>query len=115
METGLSHLWKRPVFLSVSRLMMWCSGAVASGGRTGLVMDDVVVDPFGDQPPCLVQRCLGMMNAIQRCAGMKGGHIGCPHLTQFLVRGNDGPFAVANDMACFRTHDKTPPENENYY
>lgn len=113
--TGPCPFVWRPVPLPHVLAMPDASAAVAAGGGALLVMDDMMVDPFGHQTSCFVQRCFGMVNAIQRRTGVKGGHISCPDLTQFLIGGNNGPFAIANDMACFRTHDKTPPENENYY
>ena len=48
----------------------------------------MVVDPFGHQTPRLVQRCLGMMYAIQRGAGLECRHIIRAQLAQIAVGGD---------------------------
>jgi len=59
----------------------------------------MVVDPFGDETARLIDRGFGMMDAVERGAGLECGHVIRTDLAQLAIRGDDGSFASAADLA----------------
>lgn len=90
-----SCLWPRPVG----------SVALAAVCGTGALLDHVMVDPFRHQPPGLVQRGFGMVDAVKGRAGMESRHIAGPNATQFLVGGDYGTLTFTSDATVFNRHD----------
>ena len=73
--------------------------AVAAGGGTAIAADEVMVDPLRDQAAGLVQRRLGVVDAVQGRAGPERVQVGRAVAAQIAVGGDHGALAAARDMA----------------
>jgi hypothetical protein len=110
--------WRLATCVEVAELMTWprttlalgSTGvlmAEAAGRPAGVAADEVVLDPLRNQQPSLVDGGLRVMNAIERRACLKGGHIIRTDLPELTVRCDDSPFAAACN-AAFVTHASVP-------
>lgn len=73
------------------------SVAVAAGGLAFGLPDHVVVDPLGDQATSLIDRCFGMVDAIEGRAGMERLHVDRSAVAELTVRGHDRALAASRD------------------
>lgn len=80
------------------------SAAITPLGRGLGLTHDVVVNPFGHKATRFVQGRFRMVNAVERCAGVKRGHIFCADFTQFLISRDDCAFAFPRDPTWFNRH-----------
>src|ERR1700745_2707196 len=58
----------------------------------GFPLNDVVIDPLRDQTPSLIDRGFGMVDAVERGAGLEGQHVVGADLSKLLIRRDNGPF-----------------------
>jgi hypothetical protein len=62
----------------------------------------VVINPLRDQPPSLADRSFGMVDAVERGAGLEGQHVVGADLSKLLIRRDNGPFAPTAYLAFQR-------------
>jgi hypothetical protein len=77
----------------------------------------VVIDPLRDQTPSLIDRGFGMVDAVERGAGLEGRHVVGADLPKLPIRRDDSPFAPAGYLALLRPslgHIRSHSLIENY-
>jgi hypothetical protein len=75
-------------------------------------MDDMMVDPLGNQAPRLTDRGFGVMDAIEGRAGTERLHVPVAVNHQLAIGGNHGTLATPSDGAYVSPHPEKPPHDQ---
>lgn len=70
-------------------------GAVTPVCRFIAFLDDVMINPFRNQTPRLIDGGFGMMDTVEGRTGVERGDIICPDLFQLMISRDHSPFAVS--------------------
>jgi len=65
----------------------------------------MMIHPFGHEPAGLSDRSFGVVDAVERRAGLEGAHVRDADIAQFAIGGDHGALTAAGDMAEVASHE----------